>query len=75
MPTITNEQEFSYELKKRVAKSLKMVMVEFELSNKDLASMTAYISHLRNGKRLPNFENFINMNQENIRFKFNINNI
>ena len=38
-------------------------MFEFELSNKDLSDLTGfdstYISHLRNGNRLPNFENFI----------------
>ena len=58
-----DEQEFSIELKKRFSSCLKRVMFEFDLSNKDLASKTGvdstYISHLRSGKRLPNFENFI----------------
>ena len=58
-----DEKLFTEELKKRVAKSLKMVMVEFDMSGVGLANLTGfdatYISHLRSGKKLPNFENFI----------------
>ena len=63
--TSPDEKQYSIELKKRVSKCLKRVMFEFELSNKDLSDLTGfdstYISHLRNGNRLPNFENFIKL--------------
>ncbi|MEL6493941.1 MAG: helix-turn-helix transcriptional regulator [Cyanobacteria bacterium J06623_7] len=58
-----DEQDFSIELKRRFSLCLKRVMFEFDLSNKDLAANSGvdstYISHLRSGKRLPNFENFM----------------
>ena len=66
MPKATpDEKQFSAELKSRVSKCLKRVMFEFDISGVELADLSGldstYISHLRNGKRLPNFENFIKL--------------
>lgn len=66
MPQSTpDEKQFSLELKSRVSKCLKRVMFEFDISGVEMAEFSGldstYISHLRNGKRLPNFENFMRL--------------
>ncbi|MDJ0591968.1 MAG: helix-turn-helix transcriptional regulator [Pleurocapsa sp. MO_226.B13] len=66
MPKTTpDEKQFSAELKLRISNCLKRVMFEFDISGVELADISGldstYISHLRNGKRLPSFENFIKL--------------
>lgn len=57
------EIDFSNELRLRVSKCLKRLMFEFDISGVQLSDLSGldstYISHLRSGKRLPSFENFM----------------
>ena len=58
-----DETTYTNELKLKVAKALKRVMFDYQISGKNLANMSGfnatYISHLRSGKNLPDFKNFM----------------
>lgn len=58
-----DETKYTNELKLKIAKCLKKIMFDHEISGKSLASMSGfnatYISHLRSGKNLPDFRNFM----------------
>ena len=63
MPKVSpDEKQYSIQLKERVASSLKRLMFEHGITGVTLSKLTGfdptYISQLRSGTKLPNFENF-----------------